>query len=172
MNLVSTAAPLYSGIKLYDSQCFALSRTGSSGIDAQDKINSPLYSLKEQGELIPCIEHLQKIKNWPENWDGYNAERPKKTAIAFAETLIRKIFYISYLRPSTWTLPNISSDSDGNIMLEWWGKDDKKITLYVNENNQIDYIKSSSRNIIDMEDGTLNTFDVYEHQTLFDWLYE
>ncbi len=140
--------------------------------DVPNRFDSQLYLPIKNNEVTQCVEKLKKLNHWPENWDGYGAKPPKKHAINFAVNLVHYIFDISYTLRFIWSSPNVSADSNGDVLLEWWGKNNKKISLYISDNNQIEYIKSSTANISEMEDDVLNNFDVEVYQQLFAWLSE
>lgn len=137
----------------------------------KNKIDDQLYLPIKRNELIRCLTNLRKLFEWQKNWDGYDAEKPKKNAIENAIALLRKVFEISYNLDLDWISPNITADSCGDIMLEWWGKNDKKITLYINEDmHSIEYIKSSNDKIQDMEQSVIHDINVDSCQKLFGWL--
>jgi len=145
---------------------------GGSSDEVANRFGSQIYHPIKNGEVAQCVLELQKLKGWPKNWDGYNAKKPKEKAINFSGILIANIFNISYALNRPWHSPHVSADSDGNIVLEWWGENDKKITLYLDENSQIEYIKSDTPSISEMEDGVIDNFDINTYQELFGWLDE
>lgn len=56
-----------------------------------------------------------------------------------------------------WCEPHVTTSCVGEVIFEWWCGE-KKLTIYVEENN-IEYIKVWGSNIhFDMEDGNLDEF--------------
>lgn len=122
-------------------------------------------------ELDDCISNLLKLTKWKRNWDGYDSEKPKENAIKIAKELLKNIFVFNYRLNLDWNSPNISADSCGDIVLEWWGKKDRKVTIYISEDiNSIEYIKSLNAIVQDMEQDTVEDFNLVLCQKLFGWL--
>lgn len=110
---------------------------------------------------------LDEIKEWPNNWDSYGAKKPKSKSVESAKRFIYLALFGVHLGPYEWMQPNITADSDGEIVFEWW-KNDKKLTVYVS-GNEMAYIKVPSPEIDEMEDGVLN-FSLEELRSLWEWL--
>jgi len=123
-------------------------------------------------EFQKCLDILNSFKNYKKNWDGNDSLPPNLKAIENCKELFKSIFNLTPQLNMEWVSPNITADSNGNIVLEWWEKN-KKITLYAGPKYQtIEYIKSSNEKIHDMEDGKLENFTNGSYIPLFIWLYE
>jgi hypothetical protein len=67
--------------------------------------------------------------------------------------------------------PIIGKESELVDTLEWIGENSKRICLFVDENNNIEYLKTWGFHIVnDMEDGKINNLN--EILNLLDWLYK
>ncbi len=147
---------------------FGLSSSHSSN---NDENIYKIYINSKISELESCLTKLNHIKNYQNNWDGYNAKQPGQLAINNTQNLLKRIFSLSYDASMNWSSPYISADSEGNIVLEWWGINNKKITLYVGaKENYIEYLKSSNDKINEMEDGEIQNFNLNCYVELFSWL--
>ncbi len=141
-----------------------------SSSSSEDNIYQ-IYLYINKREFKECLNILDKLSRYDQNWDGYDALKPKLDAIKNAKDLIINIFDMSYNAAIKWINPHISADSEGNIVLEWWGSNNKKITFYIGATpNSIEYIKSTSEKINEMEDGKIPTFTLESYINFFGWL--
>lgn len=131
--------------------------------------NSTIYHY-DDSFLIKAFQCLDTLYKLPSNWDGYNAEKPNIKAIEQTRLFFKNFFeeVVPFL-PNALLNPNITANSEGDIVLEWWFHD-KKLTLYISP-EQISYIKVAGARIEDMEDGILLTSqDNQQLFNLFVWL--
>lgn len=145
-------------------------RLPSTPSNSNDKNIMLLYFDSKKDDLEQCFSRLDKLNNYENDWDGNASVKPNRKAIEHARLLLVKILNMSFSNKIKWINPLISADSDGNIVFEWWGKSDKKITFYIGEDQPIEYIKSHSIKISEMEDGQIPTFLPINHSDLFGWL--
>ncbi|MHB1949743.1 MAG: hypothetical protein ACYCQI_16715 [Gammaproteobacteria bacterium] len=130
-----------------------------------------LYVNSKKLELVECLISLDELSKYIENWDGHDASKPNLAAIKNTRTLLTNIFNMSYDATLNWVSPHISADSEGNVVLEWWGTNKKKITFYIGSTpNLIEYIKSSNEKINEMEDGKIDKFTPASYIQFFGWL--
>jgi hypothetical protein len=103
---------------------------------------------------IPIYGATQQIRSllaWGENWDGAGAVAVSGAAVARAIALVSETFVTAY---SVWSNPNVTASPYGEVVLEWWNNE-KKLTIYVS-NNQSDYVKVWGADIDkEMDDGTI-----------------
>lgn len=106
--------------------------------------------------LIRAFQCLDNLSQLPPNWDDYHAESPSIDAINQTRLFLKNCLEIfcSFLTDGLRN-PNITANSEGDVVLEWWCNN-KKLTLYVSS-EETTYIKVAGEKIEDMEDGTLMT---------------
>lgn len=166
--MTNLAHATYSPYPTSFNQTIALG--SSSSYSSNDDNTHFLYINAKYQELENCLSRLDKISNYENDWDNYGAIKPNSTAISNAKNLLKRIFCMTNDASMNWITPYISADSDGNISIEWWGANDKKITFYIGCQNHIDYIKSSNSKISEMEDGEIKDFTIAQYIDLFSWL--
>ncbi|MBS0352253.1 MAG: hypothetical protein JSR33_13930 [Proteobacteria bacterium] len=118
--------------------------------------------------LAKAFQNLDMLSQLPCNWDSHNGEKPSIKAINQA-----KLFFISFKNffshlPNVLSSPNITANSEGDVVLEWWFNE-KKLTIYITS-EQISYIKVAGERIEDMEDGLLVPQNPNQLEDLFFWL--
>ncbi|CAM8751171.1 hypothetical protein NCF_03153 [Burkholderia pseudomallei] len=96
------------------------------------------------------IEHLAQLE---ENWDGYGSAKPSTDAIKRAISALPDFISMAE-ETGGWSLPHVSANEDGEVLLEWW-KAEKKLTLFVRADG-VDYLRTWGANIEhEMDDGVL-----------------
>jgi hypothetical protein len=110
---------------------------------------------------------LDILANYQDDWDGRGSLRPSPATIRIAKLWIAEISRtVSAAKP--WMHPHITISEDGEAVFEWW-RAEKKITLYVSE-QQITFIKVWGDNIeTSMEDGNLR--QATDFNTVWNWLF-
>lgn len=106
---------------------------------------------------IPVTGTIQKIRNlqsWGTNWDGVEVTAVSAKVVANATALIDQLYSTATQLNLYWDAPNVTASPFGEVVLEWWNHE-KKLTLYVNE-EQTEYVKVWGDDIdVEMDDGTL-----------------
>lgn len=108
----------------------------------------------ELSQLEKCFNSLYELKTWSNNWDSYGAKKPKIKSIEKAKKFLSALFHKINQDSFEWLNPNITADSDGEIVFEWWNKN-KTLVIYIS-NNDVSYVKAHSPEIEEMEDGCLD----------------
>lgn len=130
------------------------------------------YGIISHHELItdiinkPIQDRLSVMKKWKNNWDGYGSSKPSSKSINLTQSFISNFINLLISRGYSWIDPNITADSDGDIVLEWFS-DPNKLTIYVSP-EEISYIKVDSPQIDEMEDGTIDGINQIE--SIWKWL--
>lgn len=149
----------------------AIALGSPSSYSGNDEDIHLMYLNAKYQELENCLCRLDEISGYENDWDGSGAVKPSAKAINNATNLLKRIFCMTNDSSMSWITPYIAADSDGNISMEWWGANDKKITFYIgSQNNHVDYIKSSSPKVSEMEDGVICDFSISQYIDLFSWL--
>lgn len=112
--------------------------------------------------LAPTLAQLQDLLTWEHGWNTSHALAPKPEAVSRATTWITDVYQRI---ADTWAKPNITSDGFGNVVLEWWHKDNY-LELFISDND-IQYLRSDGTR---MDDGTIAAID--DMQQLWQWLLE
>lgn len=141
-------------------------RQNYSPTPSQQRYHEEIRRMEKDEDL----QILDNLKDWPKNWDGFNAEKPKVSAIVHAQEFLKELFLLKVDLQEQWISPNITASSEGEVVFEWWNKQ-KKITLYVSSFS-ISYIKVPSASIEDMEDGSFKRLNAEVYINLFSWLEE
>jgi len=124
----------------------------------------------ERAFLMNAFQRLDSLSRLPPNWDSYNAEKPNINAIKQTKLFLQNYIEI-FNFPSNFILkdPNITANSEGDVVMEWWCND-KKLSFYISP-EQVAYIKVAGERLEDMEDGViLPTQDNNKLINLFFWL--
>lgn len=104
--------------------------------------------------LSETERNVCKLRDRPEDWDGYGAPRPKPDSIRHAYLWVESLY--RDLRAELWIKPHVSSDEDGDVTFEWWNGR-KKLTVYISpetaEYVTVERLDGSSN----MEDGSIDT---------------
>ncbi|MBB6580547.1 hypothetical protein [Ralstonia solanacearum] len=96
------------------------------------------------------IERLEQLER---DWDGYGSAKPNIDAIKLAVSSLPD-FISSAEKTGGWSLPHVSANEDGEVLLEWW-KAEKKLTFFFRADG-IDYLRAWGADIQhDMDDGEL-----------------
>jgi hypothetical protein len=95
-----------------------------------------------------------KLRDRPEDWDGYNAPRPNPAAIRHAYKWVESLY--RDVRSKLWIKPYVSSDEEGDVSFEWWNGP-KRLTVYVSSETA-EYVKVEKvDSSLEMEDGSIET---------------
>ncbi len=132
---------------------FARSTPGQANNKVAGQFDAELIKI-DRGKLKQVYAKLDDMKTWHANWDDYNANKPNAKAIKKAEQFIKELFEFTEQLQCAWLSPNITASSDGEVLLEWWGKE-KDLTIYLSA-TEITYIKVKHDDIDNMEDGNLD----------------
>lgn len=84
--------------------------------------------------LNATLGKLQRLATWKAGWNGYDAQSPDAGAISHAQTWIVKLFLAAADLDSLWIEPNVTADTNGDIVFEWW-HGNKKLTVYIGKSS-------------------------------------
>jgi hypothetical protein len=117
--------------------------------------NRPLAD--ETAPLLETIEHIERLKSRPANWNGNDVAAPNPKSIEQAQQLLSEVFSaIHQIKETEWISPFVASNEEGDVALEW-AHGEKSLCLYVSANAQW-YLKSWGTNILnEMEDGDIHS---------------
>ncbi len=118
-------------------------------------------------EILPTLIEIHELLTWPDGWNGYSARAPKYSAVQYADHWI-ELFYQEVIESGqNWIKPNVTASAEGEVVLEWW-RDDKGLTIYI-DNQSAMYLKDWGANInTEMEDGLANSPNI--RLALWKWL--
>jgi hypothetical protein len=126
------------------------------------------------GEPILTTEYLQTtisaLEALQDNWDGRGSPAPAHQIIARTREVLALLSAGALAHGLHWASPHISSNERGEVTLEWW-QDNRSLTLFIRDENQVDFLKAWGYHIEDdMEDGELQT--LADFIALARWLYK
>ncbi len=129
--------------------------TPSQGLDNR------LYALSVNPDtermLTPALEALDSLSTKRENWNGTHVAAPSLACLKRADQFLHnscKLVIDRYLR---WENPHITADEAGNTVLEWWGQNAAKLTIYVTPDRE-EFIRVWGANTdTEMEDGAFSS---------------
>ncbi len=122
-------------------------------------VNNPLKALSPSSNvlvvaLFPERTAIDKLRNYPDNWDGYGSVKPDPLAIQHAAAVIDKLYEVAVSSEFAWARPHVTASEDGNVVFEWWNGA-KKLTIYIGPDSA-DFIKVWGVDIVnEMSDGVL-----------------
>lgn len=114
------------------------------------------------------VHAILRLRERPENWDGYGSAAPTPEAISRAVALadVIKQRCIDASR-SSWRTPFVGSTETGEVSFEWWSGQ-RKLTIFVGAETS-SYLKSWGLDLeSEMEDGPLLEDSILE---LWEWLH-
>ena len=79
------------------------------------------------------INKIHSLYSRQENWDGNGSEKPKSESIEHAKKWGAQICAWIINNDYEWRIPFISSDEQGDVVLEWWYQD-RNLTLDISGN--------------------------------------
>ncbi len=112
----------------------------------------------ETDTLESIVERIRAMLDWPEDWNGYAADRISPLAAQYA---IKWVTGIYEQDASLLDDVNVISDAQGGVVLEWFGSPiDKHLTLYIGESGKVEYLQDWGANINnDMDEGEVTDID-------------
>lgn len=111
-------------------------------------------------------QRIRLLQDWGTNWDGADAAAINAATVVRATMLIKEMYFAAVWLNADWRDPNVTASPHGEVVLEWWNKE-KKLTIYVSE-NQSDYVKVWGSDIDnEMDDDALSDGQIAE---LLVWL--
>lgn len=157
--MTTFAIPVH-GLSTHESYMYSPAlRATHTATDALRNIMASIFAPTTASVVneIPVISTIQKIRDlqsWGSNWDGVEVTAVSAKAVANATALIDQLYSTATQLNIDWDSPNVTASSLGEVVLEWWNHE-KKLTLYVNE-EQAQYVKVWGENIdTEMDDGLL-----------------
>lgn len=101
---------------------------------------------------IRFYNKLEALLEWGDDWDDQGALAPDSRAVARATDWATKLMRQIFERQDTLLVPNVTANSDGEVVFEWWN-DPRKVTLYFTADDT-ECIKVWGTDIdTEMEDG-------------------
>ena len=94
--------------------------------------------------LSKISERLAVIAQREDNWDGHESKKPIELSLDRAKRLMEKLLDTVISGGHSWLAPFISSDEDGYITVEWYGKE-RQLHLRIEE-DEVEYIKLQRTN--------------------------
>ena len=128
----------------------------------QCALNAEAYFTSSQILKSPSECFLEELWTIARNcsvddWDGYSAKAISKAAIINAAN-----FYLSELRDMP--LPEISPEPDGELALEWFGKDRSSFSISFGESDNLSYAclagKRVTRGIEPVDSPNIELFEI------------
>ena len=105
--------------------------------------------------IYGTTQRIRLLQDWGANWDGAEAVAVNAATVARATALINQMYVTASQIGVDWSDPNVTASPHGEVVLEWWNRE-KKLTIYVSE-NQSDYVKVWGPDIDnEMDDGILS----------------
>ncbi|MDE3015727.1 MAG: hypothetical protein KGI29_02240 [Pseudomonadota bacterium] len=108
-------------------------------VSADSEIGNTDEKMKRQkilAEWHQFIDEINLLHSWTRNWDGNGSAKPKSVSIKNAKNWGRKIYSLVAQHDYEWRKPFISTDEEGDLVLEWWYKD-RNLTLDISGNEVI-----------------------------------
>lgn len=142
--------------------------TNQAGTFDATEILRSKYSTFDTGTVSTAKVKSQilKLSDFTDNWDGRGSVRPNLEAIRRAISVLEDSHTVIRNMNAVWLDPHISASEDGDVLLEWWSSN-RKLSIYVDE-NEAEFIKVWGTNInSEMEDGLLTTGKFFD---LWTWL--
>ncbi|TNF28007.1 MAG: hypothetical protein EP329_18665 [Deltaproteobacteria bacterium] len=101
-----------------------------------------------------AVRRIDTLRAWQSNWDGFGSPAPSGPAITRAKELVAEAFATPI--GSEWTVPMVSADEDGNVVLEWWCDGPNRLSLFVSD-EATEYVRSWGEHISqEMDEGALS----------------
>lgn len=118
----------------------------------RDPFKSSVVIAINEIPIYGATRKIRALQDWGADWDGAGAVAVSAATIARATVLVEEAYIaVSHI----WSNPNVTASPHGEVVLEWWNKE-KKLTIYVSE-NQSDYVKVWGPDIDkEMDDGVLS----------------
>lgn len=124
----------------------------------------------DEEQWLKAKKGFDRIAGLTENWDQAGSSPPSEEALDYAWRLVTSIYHSACRRRMDWVAPHIGVDESSSVILEWWFNE-RKLTLYVETNGDVSFLKSWGSNIhTQMEDGMVDSID--EFVRLSKWLFQ
>ncbi len=125
------------------------------------------WQLENYSLLIePFKEKLAKISFRQDDWDHAGSLKPKIGVISQAHTALESFLYTTINEGLIWHTPLISSDEEGNIVIEWHhGAHELHVDI---DEDGMEYIKVWGANI--QSEMHVNSLNASEFLNLWKWL--
>lgn len=124
-----------------------------------------------QREKLPAIlrkisDQFYALRQRQDNWDSRGSKKPNRLSLSYAEGIVNDLLNSVIETGYLWLSPSISSDEDGNIILEWH-KGKHELHISVGE-DEAEYIKVWGTNI--ENEMHLDFLKKQNYLSLWDWL--
>jgi len=154
---------------LRGNTAIAFQGTTNSNFTRSDEDRVPQDFLVDNTEdvlLANAKARLIRVSNLPADWDDNGASRPSTAAVDWAQYLLKLLVSAATNQGLAWRDPLVSATPEGEIVLEWWRRN-QKLTVYCS-NDSASYIKVWEENrALFMEEGDLSTSSLVD---LWKWL--
>lgn len=107
-----------------------------------------------QAAVLPFRERLHALSYLDDNWDGRGSAKPNQLAVAKASALSQLLFEQASRTHYAWQTPFVSSNEEGDVLLEWW-YGQHKLSIYLAADS-VHFLRVWGPNVADeMDDGEL-----------------
>ncbi|OGR11132.1 MAG: hypothetical protein A2341_12125 [Deltaproteobacteria bacterium RIFOXYB12_FULL_58_9] len=113
------------------------------------------------------LRQIRSLSRRASNWDTHGAVAVDSGGIENAQSWLRKA--IEAVGEKQWAEPLVTASADGDVVLEWWGAGQKKLTIYVAA-QLVEYVRVWGKDIHEeMDDGQVE--DPASFVSLWQWLH-
>ncbi len=158
--IYSQHVPLNTISLFQESKELSVTVSGRNGIAGTPASPPSAPSVTQQQEDIKrdkLYRRLVALSELPEGWNGEGFAKPMLDAITRAIRWEMKLFKTATNAGVSLPAPHVSASAQGEVVLEWW-REERKITIYIAPDGDVEYIRSWGVDIEnDMADGTANT---------------
>ncbi len=146
-----------------DTFAFPQSRESTTNDVVEEQFRKKIILYLQRHKIS---ERFDVLAQREDNWDGYDSKKPTELTLARAKLLIEGILEAIVVAGYPWVVPFISSDEDGNVIVEWY-EGERELHLQIGE-NVAEYLQVWGTNIdTEMREDSLRRDD---YLTLWGWL--
>jgi len=114
-------------------------------------------------------KRLEALYDLPENWNGYEVDKPDPNAIEKARKWLGQLYADVSSSGRSWYPPHITANEDGAVVFEW-AKRQKRLSIYISD-TECWYLQSWGLDILEeMRDGDLTK--ATECFAIWSWMQE
>ena len=128
--------------------------------------NADFGQIYQRIVLGDLLDQFGVIAQRKDNWDGYESKKPNKLSLDYAQRFMEEFVDAIVSGGHSWLTPLLSSDEDGHITVEWYGKG-RQLHLQIEE-DEVVYIQVWGPNI--ETEMHLDTLYGKDYLRLWKWL--
>lgn len=120
-------------------------------------------------DISDTIHELWEMLDWPEDWNGCGAAKPRLSSIMEAKRWIVQMRADAITTGKTWRRPHVVPDQDGDIVFEW-SNGARTLSAYVSV-DAVEYLKVWGADMdSQMIEGEVTSRE--DNSSLWNWLME